>query len=188
MSEFSDKQLLDLLKDGDKVAFRRIFDRFYKYLVVTINNVSGDEQMAHDIAQDVFLTIWNKRDSLNINNLKSYLRRAAINKMLNRIKANRMNYFENADLPENVSEFSEPLENLKANNLQEAINRAMDELPERCRMVFKLRRVEGYSLKEIAAELDISPKTVENQLTKAMKFMRIRLKDFLVWLLIFWLA
>lgn len=181
MSNQSDEELLVKIKADDKAAFRQIFDRYYKYLVVTVNNVSGDDQMAHDIAQDVFLIIWKKRKDLTINNLKSYLRRAALNKMLNRIKANRMNFHANADLPENVSEYSEPLENLKANNLQEAVNRAMNELPERCRMVFKLRRVEQYSLKEIAAELGISPKTVENQLTKAMKFMRIRLKDFLIW-------
>lgn len=175
----TEKELLARLKAGDRAAFRQIFDRFYKYLVVTVNNVSGDEQMAHDIAQDVFLTIWKKRNELNINNLKSYLRRAALNKMLNRIKKNRMDFHDSTTLPEKPSEFSEPLEITKANNLQDAVNKAMDVLPERCRMVFKLRRLEGLSLKEIAAELEISPKTVENQLTKAMKIMRVQLKDFL---------
>lgn len=183
----TDKELLTRLRAGDQVAFRQLFDRFYKYLVVTVNNVSGDEQMAHDIAQDVFLTIWKKRNELNINNLKSYLRRAALNKMLNRIKANRMVFHDSSTLPESPSEFSEPLELTKANNLQEAVNKAMDVLPRRCRMVFKLRRLEGLSLKEIAAKLEISPKTVENQLTKAMKIMRVQLKDFLPLVLWFYL-
>ena len=178
MIELSDSELLSRLKNNERVAFRQIFDRYYKYLVVTINNLSNDDQMAHDITQDVFLEIWNRREKLNVSNLKSYLRRAAINKMLNRIKKNRSDYFEPTELPEQKSDISEPLEVTKLNNLQEAINKAMDQLPERCRMVFKLRRIEGYSLKEIAAELEISPKTVENQLTKAMKIMRERLKDF----------
>ena len=178
MVEPTDTKLLTALKEGDRSAFRQIFDRYYKYLVVTIHNLSSDDQMAHDITQDVFLEIWKRRDSLNISNLKSYLRRAAINKMLNRIKANRSNYFEPADLPEQQSDIAQPLEELKATNLQDAINKAMDHLPERCCMVFKLRRLEGLSLKEIAAQLDISPKTVENQLTKAMKIMRVQLKDF----------
>lgn len=178
MVEQTDFELLASLQKGDRPAFRQIFDRYYKYLVVTIYNLSSDDQMAHDITQDVFLEIWNRRDKLNVSNLKSYLRRAAINKMLNRIKKNRSDYFEPSELPEQKSDISEPLEVAKFNNLQEAINKAMDTLPERCRMVFKLRRIENYSLKEIAAELNISTKTVENQLTKAMKIMRARLKDF----------
>ena len=177
-TSLSNAELLTLLKNGDRSAFRQLFDRFYTYLVVTVNNVSGDEQMAHDIAQDVFLEVWNKRKTLQIDNLKPYLRRAAINKLLNRIKANRMDYVEPEAFVQSPSNLSAPLEELNAKTLLEAIHRAADELPERCRLIFQLRRLEGLRVKEIARQLDISPKTVENQLTKALKILQKRLKPF----------
>ena len=170
-SSISDLQLIEAIKEDDEKAFRALFDRYYKYLLVTAYAYVKDENTIRDLTQDVFLEIWKKRNSLNISNVKAYLRRSVINKALNYIKAQRLN-FEESDEAFDVPENQKVQEQLEANQLQEVINEAIESLPERCRVIFSLRRFEELSLKEIAAKLDISPKTVENQLTKAMKILR----------------
>ena len=109
--------------------------------------------------------------------LKTYLRRSVINKALNHIKAQRIDFEEDQSNLDSMEKASAQ-ENLEFNELQDAINHAIDSLPERCRIVFSMRRFDELSLKEIAAKLDISPKTVENQLTKAMKILRAAVEDF----------
>lgn len=170
-SSTTDLELIEAIKGDDQKAYRALFDRYYKYLLVTAYAYVKDENTIRDLAQDVFFEIWKKRNSLNINNVKAYLRRSVINKALNYIKAQRMN-FEDSDEPFDQPDNSNVQENLEAEQLQQVINDAIATLPERCRVVFALRRFEELSLKEIAAKLDISPKTVENQLTKAMKILR----------------
>ncbi|MEM6965874.1 MAG: RNA polymerase sigma-70 factor [Bacteroidota bacterium] len=167
----TDLELIAAIKGNDQKAYRALFDRYYKYLLVTAYAYVKDENTIRDLTQDVFFEIWKKRNSLNISNVKAYLRRSVINKALNYIKAQRMN-FEDSDEPFDQPEHAKVQENLEAEELQKVINEAVENLPERCRVVFALRRFEELSLKEIAAKLDISPKTVENQLTKAMKILR----------------
>ncbi len=167
----SDLELVEAIKADDEKAYRMLFDRYYKYLLVTAYAYVKDENTIRDLTQDVFFEIWKKRKSLNINNVKPYLRRSVINKALNYIKAQRMD-FEETDESFDLPEPSQVQQKLEAEQLQEVINKAVESLPERCRVIFALRRYEELSLKEIAAKLDISPKTVENQLTKAMKILR----------------
>lgn len=167
----SDLELVEAIKADDEKAYRMLFDRYYKYLLVTAYAYVKDENTIRDLTQDVFFEIWKKRKSLNISNVKPYLRRSVINKALNYIKAQRMD-FEETDEPFDLPEPSRVQQKLEAEQLQEVINKAVESLPERCRVIFALRRYEELSLKEIAAKLDISPKTVENQLTKAMKILR----------------
>lgn len=170
-TSISDLDLVEAIKADDEKAYRMLFDRYYKYLLVTAYAYVKDENTIRDLTQDVFFEIWKKRKSLNINNVKPYLRRSVINKALNYIKAQRMD-FEETDESFDLPEPSKVQQKLEAEQLQEVINEAVESLPERCRVIFALRRYEELSLKEIAAKLDISPKTVENQLTKAMKVLR----------------
>jgi len=167
----SDLDLVAAIKADDEKAYRVLFDRYYKYLLVTAYAYVKDENTIRDLTQDVFLEIWRKRNSLNISNVKAYLRRSVINKALNFIKAQRMN-FEDTDEQLEIPDKANVQEKLEAEQMQKVINAAIESLPDRCRIVFVLRRIENLSLKEIAAKLDISPKTVENQLTKAMKVLR----------------
>ncbi|MEZ5055662.1 MAG: RNA polymerase sigma-70 factor [Saprospiraceae bacterium] len=172
-----DQELLLLIKKGDNAAFRQIFDRYYKYIVVTVYKISSNDELAHDIAQDVFLQIWNKRETIEIQgDLKSYLRRAAINKTYNFFKASRIDFRDEADLPETKDENS-PDEIVMKDERNQMINNAIEALPEKCRIVFQLRRIEGSSHQEIADKLGISKKTIENHLTKAMKLLRETLQS-----------
>lgn len=169
----TENELLQKLKAGDRKAFRALFDQYYKYLVVTVFNITGDDHLAHDLAQDVFFEIWKKREVINIqSSLKSYLRRAVVNKTLNAIKAKRLNYQEPEKLPEKTHTNQDAQQHLEADDLKQLIHEAIESLPEKCRMVFVLCRLEGLSHKEVSQKLGISTKTIENQMTKALKVLK----------------
>lgn len=169
-----EKEWLHLLLTNDEKALELIFERYYKYLVVTAFNVVNDSHKARDLVQDVFFNFWKKREALNIQtSLKSYLRKAVINRALDEIKKQKRMIWD-----EEVVEYNQPVQkeeainNLAAEDLQQVINYAIDQLPEKCRLVFSLSRFEEMSHKEIAAHLSISVKTIENQITKALKVIR----------------
>ena len=181
------------MRNGDKRAFRSIYDQYYKYLVVTAFNILGDRDAARDLAQEVFLVLWKKREVILISSsLKPYLRRAVVNKTLNYIKARRIDFDDPASLPETISTSQGADEKLQAADLEKIIHKAIAALPERCRIVFTLCRLEKLSHKEIAEQLGISTKTVENQMTRALSMLRKSLAPFVadgtfIWLLAYFL-
>jgi len=185
-----EKEWLQSLKAGKQVALQKIFNHYYKYLVVTGYNITGDNEKAKDLVQDVFFELWKKREQLNIqSSLKSYLRRAVVNRSLNYIKTQKRFDFgeENFDAQTPDQAFSAQ-KILEAQDLKNALNAAIDSLPAKCKAIFMLSRYEKLSHKEIAAKLDISTKTIENQITKALKIVRVAVEKFdTLGLLLFWL-
>lgn len=175
------KQLFTALQQGDKTAFRAIYDQYYRYLVVTAFNVLGDRDAARDLAQDVFVELWKKRETIQIRSgLKPYLRRAVVNKTLNYIKARRIDFDDPANLPETTSSLDKADETLEASEMEKIIHTAIAKLPERCRMVFTLCRLEKMSHKEISEKLGISKKTVEAQMTRALAMLRKAIEPYQV--------
>ena len=178
--ETPEQQLLSALRFGNEGALRQIFDRHYPLLLGDIYRLIPDEGTCQDLAQEIFVDLWNKRENLDIHtSLRAYLRRAAVNKSLNYIKATRRHQFEDADdlsqLPDNSL-----LDNTKREaqeHLEDALHAAISALPEKCRLVFNLSRFEQLSHRQIAEQLGISVKTIENQITKAMKMLRDALTD-----------
>lgn len=104
--------------------------------------------------------------------MKAYLKRAAVNRTLNFIRDNKITFEGEEELPILKGKITGASAKMEADELQEMINRAIDGLPERCRMIFLLSRFEDMSYNEIAQKLDISVKTVENQISKALKILR----------------
>ncbi|MFK7932702.1 MAG: RNA polymerase sigma-70 factor [Saprospiraceae bacterium] len=168
-----EKALLERLRQDDERAFRQLFDQYYHYLTVTAFRYLNDVDKARDFAQDTFVELWNRRTTLVIQSqLKSYLRRAVVNKSLTYLKREkRIDFAEHADLPETPVVPIAP-EELAAEELQTTIQRTIAALPNRCRVIFQMSRFEEKSHKEIAAALGISTKTIENQMTKALKALR----------------
>jgi len=151
-----DSEILDLLNKNDERAISLLFDRFFDYLCAVVYRVIHDYEAARDVVQDIFLDLWKKRESLNIQiALRPYLRRAAVNRGLNYIKMKRI-------IP---------------NDNEEA---AAESLPPKCKLVFGMSRFESMSYQEIADALDISIKTVENQISKALKILRTEVQLFMV--------
>jgi len=177
--QHTDEQLLLLVKEDDNVAFRKLFDRFYQQLLGTSINMLKDKDLAKDVVQEVFLQIWKRRSTLNINSsVGGYLKRSVINRSLNKIRAKK-SFIDTDHLAEKVSEEPSAVDYLEEEDLQKAMKTALDTLPDRCRTIFVMKRLEGMSQKEIAGELGISPKTVENQITKALKVLKESVKPFL---------
>lgn len=150
-----------------------IFKKHFNLVCSSIYNLIPDYTLAEDLAQDVFCDLWRKREHLQINtSLKAYLRKSGVNKALNHIRKKKVSSNnDDTDILLNIKDASQS-SSLEYVELQEYINSVIDKLPSRCRVIFMLSRFEEYSYKEIAAELNISTKTVENQISKALKRLR----------------
>lgn len=186
----NEKALLAALKNGQSSALDELFREHYAYLCQTTFRVLNDKHIAEDLVQEVFYELWRKREKLNINqSVRAYLRRAAVNKTLNYIRAQKMPVDDEAYLPLNLSnKNADAQQKLQAEELKILINEAINLLPERCRLIFTLSRHEQMSNKEIAAKLDLSIKTIENQMTKALKLLKEALSPYLSsWFFIFFI-
>lgn len=175
-SSITEQELLAATKRGEQWALNQLFNRHYTLLLSDVYRLIRDEDTCKDIAQEVFVELWNKRESLDIHtSLRAYLRRAAVNRALNHIKTSRrtvldddaQNWAETGEYPEETLEIHD-----QAENREHVLRQAIDALPEKCRLVFSLSRFDNMSHKEIAEKLGISVKTIENQITKAMKSLR----------------
>jgi RNA polymerase sigma-70 factor (ECF subfamily) len=174
-SDTSEQQWLAALQTGDEAALRRIFDRHYPILLSDIYRIVPDESTCQDIAQEVFVELWRKHSELDIHtSLRAYLRRAAVNRALNYLKTSRRFVLDEPENSPHAADTStrDITRKLEQESLEDALHAAIETLPEKCRVVFSLSRFEQVSHREIAERLGISVKTIENQITKAMKMLR----------------
>lgn len=175
MLEASEQNLLNALRHDDERALRQIFDQHYPKLLSDVYRLVPDEDTCKDLAQEVFVDLWRKRTELDIHtSLRAYLRRAAVNKTLNYLKTQKRTLLdEPAHLEQLADDSAQEIRQKQGQEtLEQALHAAIDALPEKCRLVFSLSRFEQRSHREIAEQLDISVKTIENQITKAMKLLR----------------
>lgn len=175
----NDRELLERLRAGEQEAFEVIFRAHYAQLVGVAEAMLRARAPAEDVAQDVMLELWRRREEIVIEtSLRAYLIRAARNRALNQIRHRRV--AERAR-PEDLGRSTAPSadQDLAEQELGAAVVRAVSELPERCREVFELSRVHGLTYAEIAQVLSISVKTVETQMGKAIRVLRERLSPWL---------
>ncbi|MFZ1702980.1 MAG: RNA polymerase sigma-70 factor [Saprospiraceae bacterium] len=162
-----------LIKNQPQKAIELLFSEYYVKLCVHVNTILKNKNVAEDIVQEVMLEIWKMKDQLIVaSSVEAYLKRACRNKSLNYIRSQKLN-FEDIDTAEEIkSDYINVEDALAVENLQEKIDEGINSLPEKCRLVFTLSRVEGLSYQEIADQLGISTKTVENQISKALRVLR----------------
>lgn len=140
-----------------------------------------DKEAAEDLVQEVFLKFWNRAESLPENlNAKAYLYKSVRNSSLNHLDLTRKNLPLDAQMGEKMENSLSSDSGLLAGEVETSIHRALEELPPACRHVFLLSRNEELSYKEIAETLDVSIKTVEAQMSKALKVLRAHLLPFLL--------
>ncbi|MCB0522146.1 MAG: RNA polymerase sigma-70 factor [Lewinellaceae bacterium] len=150
-----------------------MFREYYPFLCKAIIRVLPDAHLAEDLAQDVFFDIWNKRENFSINtSLQAYLRRAGINRALNYIRDRKIRWDDEEKIAFQASNLTDASRKIEGEELKQKIEEAINQLPERCRLVFTLSRFEEMSYQEIADQLGISIKTVENQMSKALRILR----------------
>lgn len=172
-----ERELLRSLQKDQRNGISEIFKEYFDIVCMRIYRIIPERQIAEDLSQDVFLDLWRRRDTLNIKStLKGYLLKSALNKSLNYIRDNKFELQQSDQLYKIQTNESSPQIKLEIEEQQALVNAAINTLPEKCRLVFVLSRYEQLSYKEIAQKLDISVKTVENQMSKALKSLRISLK------------
>jgi len=171
--ELPEENLLALLAQDSERAMELIFRQYYIFVCRSITRILPNGHIAEDLAQDVFHDLWKKRDTLVIkSSLTAYLRRAAVNKTLNFIRDRKIKWDDEPALETMTSAVPNARQNLEEQELRKLIDRTIDGLPERCRLVFTLSRFEEMTYQEIANELGISIKTVENQMSKALRILK----------------
>ncbi|HYG52911.1 MAG TPA: RNA polymerase sigma-70 factor [Flavobacteriales bacterium] len=175
------------VQNGDVKAFERIFKTYYQRLCNYACVLLKDKNESEEVVQQVFINIWNKRSVIEIEtSLQSYLYRAVNNAGLNRLKQLNTQRAHRAQiLYETAVNNESTSQTISKDELEKCLHSAVDRLPEQCRLTFQLSRFEGLKYQEIANELNVSVKTVENQVGKALKFLREELKEFLPLLLFY---
>lgn len=167
----NDATTCERLRASDKTALQSLFDQYYVQLVHYALKIIADPETSEEIVQDVFVSIWNNRQKLEINSFHAYLSRAVRNKCITYIQSKMRNQepVENVmyAAKDEVSQHSMELE-----ELTDALKEAENLLPQQTRLVFSLSRHSEMTYNEISKELDISVKTVEYHISKAFKLMR----------------
>ncbi len=186
--ELNDKNILECLQNNDEKVFETFFRTYYQRLCNYANTILNDMDEAEEMVQNAFLTLWEKRETIEVHtSLKSYMYRTVYNSSLNRVKHLKVQqkhgefYKHSATLTHESTS-----EKLMESELENMARNAVEQMPPQCRAVFKLSRFENLSYAEIAQQLGISVKTVENHMVKALRTLRVKLKDFLpvlIWLL-----
>ena len=180
--EYSEENLAGLLRGGSEGAFRQIFDTYYRPLTLFALKYVSDVEEAREIVQEFFIRLWFAHDSLDIRfSLKRYLYQGVRNACLNFIESKKVSEKRFSHYEPPVFSNDNALEHMMVAEQEERLLRAIDGLPDKCREIFSLSRQQHLSNNEIAMRLQISVKTVEAQITIALK----RLRDSLISLLLF---
>jgi len=184
--EFQDEQTALLLSKRDEAAFERVFKTHYKNLHAYAFSMLKDKDEAEEMVQQVFFKLWERSERLTFSgSVTAYLYRAVHNECLNFIKHQKVKAGYQLHVAYSMKhKLDHSQGKMISKELENRFREALNELPEQCRTVFQLSRFEDLKYKEIADKLDISVKTVENHMGKALKLLRTRLVDFLPLLLI----
>lgn len=162
------------MSEGNQLAFRQIYLRYWERLYTFVRNILNDDGLTEDVLHEVFTNIWAKRDQTKIQNLKSYLFNAVRNHSLNTIRNDRFTEFDEFIVGQLVMPAGVEQELDKVDTVS-AIERAAKKLPARCRAIFYMSKFQHYSTTEIATHFNISHRTVENQISLALKHLRTEL-------------
>lgn len=169
----------------NKTQFEALFKLHFAHLCNFAVQFVNDMDTAQDICQKVFITLWEKREEMDTRkSIKSYLFTAVRNRCLNYIRDHKKYRSKVLDLDCGGIEISNQEDTLEAEDLQQKIGHALAQLPQKCRMAFEMSRFRAMKYKEIAEEMEISQKTVEAHISKAIKHLREHLKDYYLLLLL----
>jgi len=186
--DISEKDIIQKLKNGDELIFQFIFKKYYTGLYYYAKKYLGDKHHAEEIVQNTFLKLWEKRETFTISkSLSSYLYTTVYNNCLNflkhqQVKEKYKEYYtqkiRNAEEYYSISQESGQSVYI-AKEIENEIDKAIQELPGRCRKIFELSRFEGLKNHEIAEKLDISINTVQKQISIALCKLRSALANYL---------
>lgn len=185
LNQYSDAELIALIKNDDEKAFECLFDRHWESAHRLASIKLKSKEIAQEIVHDLFLSFWQRRHSIQIEKFSNYVQAA--------VKYKAITYF-NHQLSKNKYlhdyqnqlqvQGDETLRTVEYNDLLKALEDGMKGLPAKTQEVFRLSRIEGHSVSEIADQLNVSEKAIEYHITRSRKELRLYLKDFLFALLV----
>jgi RNA polymerase sigma-70 factor (ECF subfamily) len=179
-STYTDSELLAAIRENDQEAFAELFRRHWRKVHAMVWVRIRLQDAAQEIVQELFISLWEKRATLSISHLPSYLSSAVKNRVLNYIDSQTVrtrhweNYTRLTSEQDNVTQ-----KDVELNELMEAVESGIEHLPEKSRRVYLLNQ-EGRSIKEISNLLHISEKAIEYHLAQSTKKLRFHLKDYFI--------
>ena len=180
--------IIEKVKAGDELAFELLFRKYYVQLCSFANKFIANNAESEEIVQEVFLNIWKKRDQLKLEDeIRPYLYKSVQNFCFNFIQHQKIvdRYYSVIDVVyKNRVEDFDTYESVLYAELQTKVDEAIFSLPTECRRIFQMSRKDGLKYAEIANKLNISVKTVETQMSRALAKLKIELKDYLTIIII----
>jgi RNA polymerase sigma-70 factor, ECF subfamily len=174
-----DRSLVEALKNNDHSAFDTLFRKYVERLYTFALSLTKDKFIAEEIVQIVFLKIWEKRQKIDEHfSFKSFIFSIAYNETITWIRKNKseqrkvLSFSHQLNIASNETEIK-----IEFRNLESISNKLIESMPEKRQQIFKLSREQGFSNREIAEKLNISIKTVENQMTSALRFLKENLSN-----------
>lgn len=168
------------MKAGDRESFNQVFRRYYSPMVRFCIRYVADSDIASEIVQDLFVKLWSNREKISFNtSFESYMMTSVRNSALTYINKERSHAEANLRIYSEESDNTDPSETLQSNNLEESYRKILKDMPEKRREVFLASRYDGLKYSEIAEKLGISQKTVEAQMSAAIKQLKDGLKAYL---------
>ena len=181
----SDQQLWNAIRKGDEKAFSELFNRYWSMAHRIAYAKVRSLETTQEIVQELFITLWDKRETLEVQNMPAFITTCIRNKAIKHIESQLVKekywaYYKNY-IPQTESVTESELD---FNELKEAIEAGMERLPAKSKKVFQLNRLHGRSISEIAGMLNLSEKAIEYHLTRSLKHLRLHLRDFLILILL----
>jgi RNA polymerase sigma-19 factor, ECF subfamily len=185
--EYGDMELIELIKHDDSHAYKQVFERYWEKLFAFVYNHLHDREVSREIVQEVFVTLWAKRKELQIvSSISAYLFSACKYRMLNEIRSGKVRQKYAADFEQFVKQTFDNSNEEQQDliDLENAISKSIASLPEKCQIIFRMSREEHLPIKNIAQQMNITTKTVENHITHALRHLRTSLSHFMSWAVI----
>ncbi|MCH7400846.1 RNA polymerase sigma-70 factor [Belliella kenyensis] len=171
MKNLQDESLVELIKQSNHLAFQAFYQRHWEQLYLKAYAILGHTQMAEDIIQDIFLDIWKNRERIEIDKPIQYLSTCVKNSVFKVLQKQKVKQ-KHLDTLNTLELLVQAASTLDSNEIEQAIMKHLDQMPDRCKEIFILSRFENLSNKEIAEKLGLSAKTVENQIYRALKSLK----------------
>jgi len=184
-SSLLEKTLIEKIKAGDENAFSQIFSAYYKDFVIFATKYTSDLNISEEIVQDTFVRLWEERQTINISiSLRGYILKMVHNKCIDWLRHQKIRQKHNLFVQENSKQFDFQTDNYVLHSeLKQQIEQVLKEMPPEISDVFRMNRFKGLKYHEIAGILNVSVRTIEVRIGKALKLLRIHLKDYFIFLL-----
>lgn len=185
MNAYNEADLIALLQSGDMEAYACIYNEYWPKLYAYVYNRLKVKEVTEEIVQEVFFSLWTRREVLQLTtSLAAWLFTAVKYQIFNYIRSDkvRRTYASSFSRFDSALEDNSNQEHMDCADLASAVEKEVSRLPEKCQQVYRMSRDQHQSVQDIAAALNISHKTVENHLTKALKHLRLAFREYFLFL------